>query len=275
MRAKLYIEFLKLVHKPRTYIGPAAMAVLVALMLVAVKFGHASDMDGGGLSRDFVMTGSFVNAAFLTRFMLFELIIFVFLPLFSCMIFGDLIASESADGTLRTMLCRPVTRLGVAMAKYLAGIVYVFALTFGTGLLAYIAGTLFLGHGSLLTMSDGIWILPEHTAILRLLAAYTLVSVGMVAVGSIAFAISTVLNNANGAIAGAMGVVIFSSIIGPIQYFASMRPYLLTTYLRVSDFFTGKFDIQLFSKSLGVMLIYAIVALGIGLVIFVRRDVLS
>jgi len=259
----------------RTYIGPAALSLLIIAMLVGMKHGHEFEYMKRRLEQDFIVAGSFVNAAFLTRFLL-EGIAYTFLPLFACMVCGDLIASEAADGTLRMLLCRPVTRMRVAISKYAVAIMYVLGLTFGTGLLAYMAGWGYLGRGSLVVLSRGIWIFPEHAAILRLVAAYALVAAGMAAVGSIAFAISTFLSNSNGAIAGAIGFLYGSAVIGEIEYFAVLKPYLLTTYLgEWRQFFTGTIDVHLFAESVGVMLIYSAVALVIGLVIFHRRDVLS
>lgn len=275
MFTKLGIEFGKLLRKPRTYIGPAAMTALIIIVMIAMKYGHEFRHMQDRLAQDFVVSGSFVNAAFLTRYMLLPPVLFMFLPLFSCMVMGDLLASESAEGTLRTLLCRPVTRWSVIVSKYIVGVFYVLALTYGMGLIGYAVGLAFLGHGSLLSFVGGIWIIPEDAAIVRLLEVYGLVAAGMIAVGSLAFAISTFLSNSNGAIAGAVGFLIMSGIVGEIEYFSWLRPYLLTTYLQVNWFFTDTLDVQLYTKSIGVMLIYSVVAFVIGLVIFHRRDVLS
>jgi len=275
MLIELRLELMKLLRKPRTYLGPAGMVLLIALGLVAMKFGNEFQYMYERLARDFIISGSFVNAAFLARFMLLEFVVFMFLPLSACLVFGDLIASEAADGTLRALLCRPVTRTSVAVSKYIVGALYVFALTLGTGVAAYLVGTTFLSRGSLLTFYEGIWILPERTAIVRLALTYGLVAFGMLAVGSMAFAISTFLSNSNGAVAGAMGVVIISGIVEQIEYFARLRPYLLTPYLEVERYFTGTLDLHMLIKSVLVMLAYSAVGLIVGLAIFRRRDVLS
>ena len=275
MLINLRLELLKVMRKSRTYIGPAALSLLIIAMLVGMKHGHEFHYMKRRLEQDFIVAGSFVNAAFLVRFLL-EGIVYTFLPLFACMVCGDLIASEAADGTLRTLLCRPVTRLKVAVSKYAVAIMYVLGLTFGTGLLAYVSGWAYLGRGSLVVLHQGVWIFPEHDAILKLLSAYALVACGMVAVGSIAFAISTFLSNSNGAIAAAMGLLYGSAVIGEIEYFAKIKPYLLTTQLEMwRDFFTGTPDAHSLAKAVGILAAYSIVSLVIGLVIFNRRDVLS
>ena len=275
MLISLRLELLKVMRKSRTYIGPAALSLLIIAMLVGMKHGHEFEYMKRRLEQDFIVAGSFVNAAFLTRFLL-DAITFTFLPLFACMVCGDLLASEAADGTLRTLLCRPVTRMRVAISKYAVAIMYVLGLTFGTGLFAYLMGWGYLGRGSLVVLQRGVWIYPEHDAILKLLAAYALVACAMVALGSIAFAISTFLSNSNGAIAAAMGLLYGSAVIGEIQYFAKIKPYLLTTQMEMwRDFFTGVPDAHALTKAVGIMAAYSAISIIIGLVIFSRRDVLS
>lgn len=275
MLTNLRLELRKTLRKGRTYIGPVALTLLIIAVSFGMKHSHRIDYMRQTMERDFIITGSFLTAAFMCRHLL-DAITFTFLPLFACMVFGDLIASEAADGTLRTLLCRPVTRSQVVTAKYVVGSLYVLGLTLGTGVLAYAIGSVILGRGSMVLFSGGIWVIPEHTAMIRLLAAYTLVSFGMLAVGSIAFAVSTLLSNSNGAIGAAMGVLYGSAVIGEIEYFAKIKPYLLTTQIaKWSDMFIGKFDTHAFMHAIGIMLVYAVVSFIAGLIIFQRRDILA
>lgn len=280
MLAELAIEYRKLFLKSRTYIGPAAMLFIITAMLIGLKYSHQFDYMKETMGQDFIIAGSITNAAFLTRYLL-EGIFFFFLPLAVCSICGDLVASEAADGTLRMILCRPVSRLSIFTAKYVTCITSSVGLTLGTGLVAYLAGYIFLGGGSLFVMpgfkgEGGIRILPEHDALIRLIAAYSLTAVGMLAIGSIAFMISTFLSNSNGAIFGAMGILIASGILGQIDYFNSLKPYLLTTYLeKWQQFFGESIDTQVLLRSIGAMMIYSVTCFIIGAVIFRRRDVLA
>ncbi len=275
MLTKLQIELLKLYRKPRTYLGFAGMAAIISLMLAAVKYGDPFHHMQARLAQDFIVVGSFVNAAFLARYLL-EGIVYTFLPLFACLVCGDLIASEAADGTLRAFLSRPVSRASVATSKYAVGALYILALSFGTGLLAYLAGWAFLGRGGLVVLSKGVWVFPEGAAVLRLLAAYGLVGVSMLAVGSIAYAISTFLNNSNGSIIGAMAIMYGSAIVGEIEYFARVKPYLLTTYMdKWRHLFVDPVEVDIVLKALAVLAIYAAGSFVIGLAVFQRRDVLS
>lgn len=275
MLTNLRLELRKALRKSRMYIGPAAMSLLILAVAVGLKHSNPFEFLRRRMEQDFIVTGSFINAAFLCRHLL-EGITYTFLPLFACMVCGDLIASEAADGTIRTLLCRPITRAQVVISKYMVACMYVLALSIGTGVLAYVMGTAFLGRGSLVLFSGGIWVLPETTAIVRLAAAYALVAAGMLAVGSISFAVSTFLSNSNGAIGAAMGILYGSAVIQEIEYFKVLKPYLLTTHLdKWHRLFTGAFDAHAFLKAILVMLIYSAVSFAIGLIIFRRRDVLS
>jgi ABC-2 type transport system permease protein len=272
---ELRMELFKLLRKPRTYIGPVAMLLLIGVSTLGVKYSHQFEYMKRRLSEDFIISGSFVNAAFLCRFLL-EGVVYTFLPLFCCMVCGDVLASESAEGTLRTLLCRPITRLNVLASKYAVGIFYVLGLSIGTGVMAYIIGAIFLGRGSLVILTNGVWVFPERMALLRLGIVYSLVAVGMICIGSIAFAVSTFLSNSNGAIAGAMGLMFGSMIIGSIEFFAKIKPFLFTTYLETwRELFADKIDTHMVLKSFGVMLLYSAIAFVIGLWVFHRRDVLS
>lgn len=275
MLTSIRLELRKAARKARTYIGPAALTLLITAVAFGMKHSHHLQEMRGMLERDFIVTGSIVNAAFLCRSLL-EGIPFTFLPLFTCMVCADLLASESGDGTLRMLLCRPVTRRQVVVSKYILGALYAVGLSVGTGVMAYLIGTAMLGRGSLVLFNSGIWVIPEHTAMLRLLASYVFVACGMLAVGSIAFAVSSFLSNANGAIAVAMGVLYGSAVIQEIEFFARLKPYLLTTQLeKWHGLLQGTFGTHQFLNSVGIMLAYSVVSFVIGLIIFERRDVLA
>ena len=275
MLTSLRLEIRKALRRSRSYIGPVAMSLLILAVAVGLKHGNPFDYMRRLMEQHFIITGSFINAAFLCRHLL-EGITYFFLPLFACLVCGDLLASEAADGTIRTLLCRPVTRTQVIVSKYLVAVTYVIGLTIGTGVLAYLVGALILGRGSLVLLRGGIWVLPEPTAILRLAQAYGLVAVGMLAVGSIAFAVSTLLSNSNGAIGTAMAVLWGSLVIQEIEYFSVLKPYLLTTQLDLwRRLFFGSVTAHDLARAVTVMLTYCAVSFTVGLLVFRRRDVLA
>lgn len=278
MIRELKLENAKLLRKPRTYIGPVALLLILVIMLIGLKNSNGFNYLEKSMGNEFIIAGKIINAGFMARYLL-DGIFFFILPLSVCTICGDLLASESADGTLRMVLSRPISRLSLITTKYIICVITCIGMTLGIGLIAYLLGAIFLGRGNLFTIpsirTNGIWVLNEQTAIVRLIAAYTLTAMGMLAIGSISFMISTFLSSSNGAIFGAMGFLMISAILGEIEYFSALRPYLLTTYLgNWKDFFGRSLDIELFIKSIGVMLLYSAISFAIGAIIFKRRDVL-
>jgi ABC-2 type transport system permease protein len=274
MGTEIGIELAKMVRRSRTYAGPIIMLLLIIMALLGIKYGPMFHAIQNRLSQDFIITGTVINALLLTRFMLFEPVVYMFMPLFSCIVFGDLLASEAADGTIRTLMCRPISRTRVALSKYLTGAAYAILLAYGSAAVAYTLGLIFLGRGPLVSLT-GFGLLPEHTAMIRLLETYGIVALSMIAIGSVAFAISTFVSNSLVTIAIGVGMVIFSSIIGAIDFFEKLRPYLLTTYMSLGPYFESTVDHSLVRRTITVMLAYIVVSLAAALVIFNRRDILS
>lgn len=274
MFTSIALEMQKALRKPRTYIGPIAMSLLTLAVAVGMKHSNPFEYLRERMEQDFIVTGSFANAALLANFLL-DGIVYFFLPLFTCMVCGDLLASEAADGTIRTLLCRPVTRARVYVSKYLIAVAYVAALVMGTGVLAYIIGSAVLGRGSLVLFSGGFWVIPEAEAIQRLAMSYGLIALGMLAVGSISFAVSTILSNSNGAIGVAMAVPWGSLVLQEISYFKALKPYLITTHMdHWRHIVLGTSTRHEMVSGIAVMLAYSVAAFVIGLLVFRRKDIL-
>src|SRR3954462_15002653 len=46
------------------------------------------------------------------------------MPLYATLVGGDLVAKEAEDGTLRMILCRPISRFRLLLAKWFAGLIF-------------------------------------------------------------------------------------------------------------------------------------------------------
>src|SRR3954462_10884477 len=46
------------------------------------------------------------------------------MPLYTALVGGDLVAKEAEDGTLRMILCRPISRVRLLLAKWIAGVIF-------------------------------------------------------------------------------------------------------------------------------------------------------
>ena len=126
LRKNTINEFVKILAKPRSYIGIAALTLLVSIILFAMK-------------ADGKMYISFVTASFeqtlsfnghilngnLIAFIVSQMLI-VHIPLLVALVTGDLLSGEAAMGTLRMLLTKPITRTQVVLSKMIAAATYTF-----------------------------------------------------------------------------------------------------------------------------------------------------
>jgi len=280
------IELFKMSKRPRSYLGFAAFLVINILFMLGLKYGGldrevmGSIGNGGGVS----VIGSPVNAEFMTWMAgaspLAVPILTMFMPFFVCLIFGEIFAGENAEGTVRTVLSRPITRWEFFTAKFAASAIYAAGLVFFLGISAYIIGIIFFGRGGLLTTGslDKLVITwyGEREGLARLALSYLLTFMGMMTVGMVAFFISAWLNNTMGAIGGAIMLLFAMFIVGAIPWFKPIKDYLFGTHLLVgTKVFLDPIPWPEISTSLICLGAYIAGLFIISMLIFSRKDVLA
>ncbi len=274
MRALLRAELIKLALRKGTYVGYALVVFPVGLMAIGAR--HFEHQFRRQISEDFVVAGPVVTAPFIPYSILLPTFL-VLVPMIVAMVGGTMIAGETSTGTLRALLARPVRRSAVLLAKFLTAAAYAITVTFFVGLLGWVIGWLVFGRGDLIMPQHGLAAIGEHEAVRRLALAYSFAAVGMIAVVSIALLVSTLTKAPWIALVIAVGIVIVSPMVAEIEYFESIRPYLLTTNLMVyMDLFEGPgpLDWATIGTKLGYLGAYIVVPLIAALVIFQRKDVL-
>ena len=75
--------------------------------------------------------------------------VFLLGSLYLALVSGDLVAKEAEDGTLRMLLCRPVSRARLLLLKAIACLVYTVVLVLFIGITALLAGFAYGGTGGL------------------------------------------------------------------------------------------------------------------------------
>src|SRR5438034_11708345 len=125
-------ELLKLRAQKRTYLGLGAAA------LVPIAFVLALIAKSGG-PRDIPLGRYLRESGLATPFVVLEFMAIWGLPLITALVAGDIIASESHNGTLKTILTRSRERSEIFAGKVLATVTYTataIALMAGVGLAA-------------------------------------------------------------------------------------------------------------------------------------------
>lgn len=273
------IELFKTYAKWRTYIGFLAVAVLIPVIMWIMSYTGDKMMQGQmrNLSNDFFITGNLFNGWTISQLIMNSL--WIHIPVLIALVAGDQLAGEATAGTFRLVLIRPVSRARFLHAKFLTTLIYTSSLVLTVGVLSIGLGLWIFGSGDLIAVDrDGITILAENGLWLRFILAYALAILSMYVIASLAFFISSWVENAIGPIITTMVVIIFFMIISnlPVDSVEVFKPYLFTTYSNVwQEAFHDPLDwdsIRTSCLALGANIVFFY---GLTFLIFKRKDILT
>lgn len=125
-------ELWKLFGKKRTYIGFAMFLIAQNAMLLAFRFTRWQSNVERMLEGNGYLASQYVSALTVAVIMLIPQILLL-MPLYATLVGGDLVAKEAEDGTLRMILCRPISRVRLLVVKWLAGAIFSAALVLVLG----------------------------------------------------------------------------------------------------------------------------------------------
>src|SRR6059058_1063981 len=139
-------EVLKLLAQKRTYLG-VGVAMLVPLIFTFVlifKTGGPNDIPLGRYIRETGLALPFV--------VLFFMSIWAF-PLITALVAGDIVAAETHNGTLKTILTRSRNRGEIFAGKVAAAFTYTAVVVFAMGAVAFLSATIEWGFNDLTSLS--------------------------------------------------------------------------------------------------------------------------
>jgi ABC-2 type transport system permease protein len=259
-------ELAKLLAQKRTYLG------LGAATLVPVIFVVVLQVQGGAGPND-VPLGRYIRATGLAiPFVVLFFMSIWGLPLITALVAGDIVAAETHNGTLKTILTRSCERGEVFAGKALATATYTLTLVFAMGLIGLAAGSIAWGFHPLTSLS-GTTVAPGHGLLLLLwsLAVYTLPLAGIAAFGIM---LSAVTRNSAASVVGALMWALLMQLLGVLPGTESIRPYLLGTQFEAwHGFLRVPADFAPIVRAVWVCALYIGVPLIAGYLVFLRRDV--
>jgi ABC-2 type transport system permease protein len=258
-------ELLKLLAQKRTYLGLGA-AMLVPLIFVLVlifKAGGPNDIPLGRNIRDTGLATPFV--------VLFFMSIWAF-PLITALVSGDIVAAESNNGTLKTILTRSRNRGEIYAAKVLATLTYTVLAIVAMGVVGVVAASLEWGFNDLTSLSGttvGAW--HGLGLLAASLAIYAWPMAGIAAFGLF---LSTVTRNSASAVVGTLMWALLMQLLGVLPGTESIRPYLLGEQFQAwHGFLRTPADWTPVVRALWVCAFYVCIPLAAGYLVFLRRDV--
>ncbi len=276
-----WFEIYKTFSRWRTYIGFSVIALIVILTEVVMKLsaGEIISRMMRSLQKDFLIFGNILNGWFVTAFIMNSLHIHI--PFFIALVAGDMVSGEATSGTERLLLIRPPSRYMIIIAKYLTTLFYMTGLVIFLGLMCILPGLALFGSGDLIIHhygKFGIVFIPETEIPLRMLLAFVAAIWSMTVVASIAFLLSTLVENSIGPIIGTMAVVVVFLVIGnfPFDFFRSLKPYLFTTYMIFwQRFLDDPIPWQEIAKSAVILGLHSIGFFFIAFGAYARKDIKS
>ncbi len=272
-------EFIKIAAKPRSYIGIGAISFMLAIILFALKIDglYFISFATKPFEQSLSFEGNILNGNLVAFIVLQMLIIHV--PLLIALVTGDLISGESAMGTIRLLLTKPISRTSIFFSKYLAGCAYTLFLLAWMAFIALVIGKLIFGSGDLIVLnSDGLIIIQEADLGWRFLYAFIVAFLSLVMIATLSLTLSCFSDNSIGPIVLTMAVIILFNIIGSLNLpvLQKLQPYLFTTHMMAwRNFFEDPLPVQKIISSIGILLIHITSLLLIALYKFNRKDILS
>jgi ABC-2 type transport system permease protein len=289
----LQIELFKIFRKPRTYISFGAIAAMVLIIQVALKFDGRSYIEFvlGSLKESLEIPFDNILNGFFICFVILNLLL-IHIPLLIALVAGDLVAGEANMGTLRLMATKPISRTQLMLAKFFAATIYTAMLLLWMALLALALSIyLFDTNDIIVARNDVIEVIKKDDVLWRYIAAFGYATVALTTVASLAFLLSIFADNSIGPIVATISIVIVFTILSEMQiplYDRTVKPYLFTSHMLAwKGFFYLKTDSEGTSipgsienlpavlRSMGVLLTYIVLFVSAAISIFKRKDILS
>lgn len=272
-------EFIKILSKPRSYLGVGALTLLIAIIIFAMKADGKSIISF--VTASFEQTLSFnghILNGYLIAFIILQMLI-VHVPLLVALVTGDLIAGEAAMGTIRMLATKPISRTNIVLSKFIAGAAYTLFIILWMGFLAIFVSTAIFGTGDVIVLnSDGLVILPEADVLWRFGAGFCVAFLSLLTVSSLSICLSAFAENSIGPIVATMAIIILFTIIGSLDVtvFDSIKPYLFTTHMASwRSFFEDPVPWSAIRESVIILVVHNVVLVTVAVIRFNKKDITS
>jgi ABC-2 type transport system permease protein len=280
----LRTELVKQIRRPRTWVALGFVMIVPIIVTVALKANPPTLGDGGREVEDrffylATQTGLIVPMASLLLMSRFFLVVVL------CLFAGDAVASEASWGNLRFLLVRPVGRGRLLAVKLLTAALFGLLATALVVLAGLVAGVIAFGWhpldfsqaaGGLSGFVPGGLTQSPARLLLHLGMATVLVTWGLSAILAFGFMLSTMTDSPAGAVFGAVGLYIVSTILDAIESVGKIRYGLPTHYL---DAWTSLFSENRWTDDMWRAVLlpipYVVVLCGIAWWWFRRKDITS
>jgi ABC-2 type transport system permease protein len=269
-------ELWKLFGKRRTYIGFGAFLLAQNLMLMVFRWTrwqkHMEQLlEGNGyLAKEYLSTLTVAVIMLIPQVLLL-------MPLYAALVGGDLVAKEAEDGTLRMILCRPISRFRLLLAKWLAGVIFaaVLVLVLGGTALGF-ARLWFPWQGMFVFGRDLFNVLSAGEGIKLYVCSHLLLATNASVIVSLAFMFSCFNMKPAAATILALSFLFVNMVMESIPFFEDYQEYLLTYHFQTWYYiYAQPIPWDRMGSALCVLLAFNLSTFLIGAAAFQVRDIKS
>jgi ABC-2 type transport system permease protein len=217
------VETIRQLRRRRTMVAFGILLVLPWILVGAFELGGPPSPDSGTPGLVAEATAGGLNFAAFSFFASAGFLLVVAVALFC----GDTVATEASWSSLRYLLAAPVPRARLLRQKLAVALTYSTIAVTVFPLMSLVAGTVVFGWHPLRLPASGVQ-LSYGTALGRMGIVLAYVLVSEVVVAGLAFLLSVSTDSPLGAVGGAVGLVIVSSILDAITALGNWREILPT-----------------------------------------------
>ena len=293
----LQIELYKISKRSRTYIAFAAITAIVFIFQFAFKADGESYMNLmlQSVQDNFQIDKSkAINGYFMCYIILNTLLVQV--PILVALIAGDSISGEANMGTLRLVLTKPVSRTQLILVKFAASVIFTIMLLIWMAVMALFISLFIFGADDMLIFrvkgeESQILQITKDDIMWRYWAAFGYAAVALTVIAALAMLLSIFAENSIGPIIATVCIVIVCTVVSNINVPViekNIKPWLFTSYLVgwKGFFYIGTTDDgqpikgslenwAAIRNSLYILMVHIFVLVGLSVLIFKRKDILS
>ena len=212
-------ELRKLRSQKRTYLG------LGGAVLVPIAFTIALASQSGSGPNDVPLGRALRDTGLALPFVVLLFMSIWGLPLVTALVAGDIVASESHNGTLKTILTRSRNRGEVFSGKVCAVATYTLIALMAMVVVGLAAGTIEFGWHPLVSLS-GTTVSPMRGLAL-LFASSGVYAWPLLAIAAFGILLSTATRNSAASVVGTLMFALLMQLLGALPGTEAIRPYLL------------------------------------------------
>jgi ABC-2 type transport system permease protein len=199
------------------------------------------------------------------------------LPLLMIVIGADLVSGELSDGTMKSILVRPIGRTTILLSKWIAFIVFSVIIMLYSNLLNYIVIAIVSGAGNF----NDLIVVDTSSFVTLPIWKFMIIGMGLnlytiIMLSSVVLLISVLVRSSSVSVSLSMIVIVVGGLFSNLGTKLTWMKFVFLPHLDLVSHLTGSFHLPQVTlmESLLVLFVTGVVSLLVAFVLFTRKDML-